>query len=292
MDKQNKFESDMVFSIEEETMDEILHWVTDVAGIDVEHLRSCLVAGSGLCDLCLSLSAYYKENLDECRRLIEDGKGDPIINEKRLSLLEIGERSNNLSGYLALLQMDAMMSLINMLEAKSDVERLLICKHAYTIIYDAKIKGLFRVVSKEMRELPESVLPTERREELWRGISKINRMLLSEEETERVRNNIDAHKSSSFTEQIAAYKQCHFGKCVASMFALIKIAWFIQETLVVVQQNLNVLEKQFEDLVRERIKKMEELRTVLEAKVLKADLRDEYTYTREIKALNRKSGVS
>lgn len=274
MIKQNELELDKVFSLEEKTVEEVLHWATDVAGIDVEHLRSCLVAGGELCDLCLSLSAYYKENLDECRRLIAEGKGDPIINEKRLPLLEIGERSNNLSGYLVLLQMDAMMSLINMLEAKSDVERILICKHAYTIIYDAKIKGLFKVVSKEMRGLPESVLSTERREELWRGVSSINRMILSEEETERVRNNIDAHKSSSFTEQIAAYKQCHFGKCVASMFALMKIAWFIQETLVVVQQNLNVLEKQFEDLVRERIQKMEELRTELDAKVLKADSRD------------------
>lgn len=261
-------EFEKVFKIGEITVEEILHWAKDIAEIDIEHLRSCLVAGGELCDLFLSLSDYYETNLLECRRQIKEWKGDPIINEKRLPLLEIGERVNSLSGYLTLLQMDAMMSLINMLEAKSDVERLLICKHAYTIIYDAKIKGLFKVVSKEMRALPADVLSTERREELWKGIKGINRLMVSEEEAERVRNSIDAHKSSSFTEQVAVYKQCEFGKCLASMFALMKITWLILETLSVVRQNLNVLEKQFEDQVRERMKKLEELRVEFESKFL------------------------
>lgn len=259
-----EFEFEKIFKIENPNVEETQHWAKDIAQIDIEHLRSCLDAGSELCDFCLSLSAYYEKNLAECRKLIEEGKGDPVINEERLPLLEIGERTNNLSGYLALLQMDAMMSLINMLEAKSDVERLLTCKHAYTIIHDAKIKGLFRVVSREMRALPEEVLPKERRGELWRGIKSVNHVLLSEEEAGMVRNNVDAHKSSSFTEQIAAYKQCEFGKSVASMFALMKIAWIIQETIGEVQENLRELEGQFYDLVRERNKRWKELKKQLE----------------------------
>lgn len=261
-----EFEFEKIFKIENPNVEETQHWAKDIAQIDIEHLRSCLDAGSELCDFCLSLSAYYEKNLAECRKLIEDEKGDPVINEKRLPLLEIGERTNNLSGYLALLQMDAMMSLINMLEAKSDVERLLTCKHAYTIIHDAKIKGLFKVVSREMRELPEEVLPKERRDELWHGIKSVNRMLISEEEAEMVRDNVDAHKSSSFTEQIAAYRQCEFRKGVASMFALMKIAWIIQETLSTVQENLNVMEQDFIEMVRERIRRWEELRKQLEEK--------------------------
>ena len=264
MNAEKEIELGKIFKIENPTVEETQHWAENVAKIDTEHLRSCLVAGGELCDLCLSLSAYYEKRLVECRNLIEEGKGDPVINEKRLPLLEIGERTNNLSGYLALLQMDAMMSLINLLEAKSDVERLLICKHAYTIIYDAKIKGLFKVVSREMRKLPEDVLPIERRDELWRGIKDVNCMLLSEEEAGMVRNNVDAHKSPSFTEQIAAYKQCEFGKSVASMFALMKIAWIIQETLSTVQENLNVMEQDFIEMVRERIRRWEELRKQLE----------------------------
>jgi len=263
---EKEFEFEKIFKIENPTVEETQHWAIDVAQIDIEHLRSCIVAGGELCNLCLSLSAYYEKNLAECRKLIEEGKGDPVINEKRLPLLEIGARKNNLSGYLALLQMDAMMSLINMLEAKSDVERLLTCKHAYTIIHDAKIKGLFRVVAKEMRQLPPDVLPKERRVELMRGIKRVSRKLLSEEEAERVRNNIDAHKSSSFTEQIAAFKQCEFGKSVASMYALMKIAWIIQEALSAVQENLNVQEKALMNTAKDRIKKMEELMKELEEK--------------------------
>ena len=148
MGAEEKIEKEKIFKIDNQTVEETQHWAIDVAQIDIDHLRSCIVAGGELCDYCLSLSAYYEKNLAECRILIKEGKGDPIINERRLLLLEIGERTNNLSGYLALLQMDAMMSLVNMLEAKSDVERLLTCKHAYTIIHDAKIKGLFKVVSR------------------------------------------------------------------------------------------------------------------------------------------------
>ena len=264
MSYENEFELDKIFRIENPDVEETMQWAKNSAHINVEHLRSCLVAGGKYCNICLSLSDYYEQNLAECRQLIEEGKGDTIIYEKRLPLLEIGERTNNLSGYLALLQMDAMMSLINMLEAKSDVERILICKHSYTIIHDAKIKGLFSVVSKEMRELPEEVLPKDRRDELWRGIKSINRLLLSEDEAERVRDNVDAHKSSSFKEQIVAYKQCEFGKSVANMFALMKIAWIIQETMSVVQQNLIVMEKKYVDMVQDRMKMWEDLRKEIE----------------------------
>lgn len=268
LENMKKVEFEKIFKIDNPTVEETQHWAKDIAQIDIEHLRSCLVAGSELCDFCLSLSAYYEKNLAECRKLIEEGKGDPVINEKRLPLLEIGERTNNLSGYLILLQMDATMSLIDMLEAKSDVERLLVCKHAYTIIHDARIKGLFRVVSKEMRLLPEDVLPIERRDELWKGISSVKSFLISEKEAELVRNRIDAHKSSSFTEQMAAYKCCEYGKCVASMFALMKIAWIIQETMIAVQKNLNVMENDFIEMARERIKRWEELKKELEEKCL------------------------
>ena len=75
MGKDKVFEFESIFSIEGGTVEDILHWATVVAGIDVEHLRTCLVAGGELCDLCLSLSAYYDINLTECRRLIKERKG-------------------------------------------------------------------------------------------------------------------------------------------------------------------------------------------------------------------------
>ena len=139
------------FQIAESSVEDILHWAKDVAGLDVNHLRSCLVTCGELGELCISLSEYYEQNLSCVRKMIDGGEGDPVVNQKRLPLLEIGERTNNLVGYLTLLQVDAMMSLINMMEAQSDVERLVVCKHAYTIIYEAKIKGLFSVVERFAR---------------------------------------------------------------------------------------------------------------------------------------------
>ena len=118
-----------VFQIVGSSVEDILQWAKDVAGLDANHLLSCMVSCGKLCELCLSLSEYYEQNLSNVRKMIDGGEGDPVVNQKRLSLLEIGERTNNLVGYLTLLQMDAMMSLINMMEAQSDVERLVVCKH-------------------------------------------------------------------------------------------------------------------------------------------------------------------
>ena len=253
-----------VFQIAGSSVEETLQWAKDIAGLDVNHLRSCMVSCGKLCEICLSLSEYYEQNLSNVRKMIDGGEGDPVVNQKRLPLLEIGERTNNLVGYLTLLQMDAMMSLINMMEAQSDVERLVVCKHAYTIIYEAKIKGLFGVVSKEMKDLPEDVLPKPERRELWKDIKKVVRRMISEEEADQVRNNIDAHKEASFAKQIAAYQVCDFGRCFASMYALTELVWILQQAMGIVRRNIGKLEDVFVGEVRDRIEKWDALLKELE----------------------------
>ena len=155
--------------------------------------------------------------------------------------------------------MDAMVSLINMMEAKSDIERFVACKHAYTILYEARVKGLSRVISKQMQELPEEVLPCADCKDLFKGIREIQRLMISEKEAERVRNKIDAHKSDTFSEQIEAYESCDFGRCFASMYGLTKLAYILQEAMNIVRQNLWKLEESFFAEVEERKKKLEEL---------------------------------
>ena len=253
-----------VFQIDGASVEDTLQWAKDVARLDATHLRSCLVACGKMCELCISLSEYYEQNLSYVRKMIDGGEGDPVVNQKRLPLLEIGERTNNLVGYLTLLQVDAMMSLINMMEAQSDVERLVVCKHAYTIIYEAKIKGLFGVVSKEMKDLPEDVLPESERRELWKDIKEVIRRMISEEEADQVRNNIDAHKEASFDKQIAAYQVCDFGRCFASMYALTEVAWILQQAMGIVRRNIGKLEDVFVGEVRERIEKWDALLNELE----------------------------
>lgn len=240
-------------------VEDIQRWVKDVAGLDVDHLRSCMIACGEFSEICLSLSEYYENNLSLARKMIEDGEGDPVVNQKRLPLLEIGERTNNLVGYLALLQMDAMLYLLDMMEAKSDVERLMVCKHAYNIIHDAKIKGLFKVLSKDMNDLPEEVISKSERSGLWKTIKGVVRKMISEEEAEQVRNSIDAHKDSSFAKQIAAYRLCDFERCFATMYALTEIAWILQQTMSIIRRNLGKLEEAFVGEVQERIEKLDAL---------------------------------
>lgn len=248
-----------LFQKEGTSVEETLQWASEIAGLDVNHLRTCLVACGELCDLCISLSEYYELHLSYVRKLIDNGEVDSVVDQKRLSLLEIGEKTNNLVGYLTLLQMDAMMSLINMMEATSDVERLVACKHAYTIIHDAKIKGLFSVVSKEMNELPEEVLPESERRGLWKDIKDVVRKMINEEEAEQVRNSIDAHKEASFTKQIAAYRLCDFSRCFASMYALTELVWVLQQAMSIVRRNIGKMEDVFIGEVRDRIEKLDAL---------------------------------
>lgn len=253
-----------VFEIEETTVTDTLKWAED-KGIEVDHLRSALEAGKEICDMCLLLSDQYAENLLFCRTLVSEGGGDPVINERRLPLLEVGERINNLIGYLILLQMDAMMSLISMMEAKTNLERLLVCKHAYTIIYDLQDKGLYKVISKEMKGLPEDVISSEERNHLWKQVRDLNRAMIRYDEVDTVRNKISAHKSPSFVEQISAYRKCNFKECFVNTYVLAKLAWIFHNFMSKARYKLIELEDDLFVLAKERLQKLEALRLQLES---------------------------
>lgn len=129
-----------------------------------------------------------------------------------------------LMGFVSLLEMDAISLLIGILTAESDVERKMLSKHAYTIVFEAREKGLFQKVSKEMKRFPESLLPKKDNDELWRIIKKeLNNMSeIGVEHT--IRNQIDAHKSSSFECQYETFRSCNWGQAVYDFLALIQIS--------------------------------------------------------------------
>ena len=52
-----------LFQIEGASVEDTLQWAKDVARLDVNHLRSCLVTCGELCELCISLSEYYEQDL-------------------------------------------------------------------------------------------------------------------------------------------------------------------------------------------------------------------------------------
>ena len=152
-----------------------------------------------------------------------DCESDPLLKEYaiiRNSFPNIWE----LMGFVSILEMDAISLLIGILTAESDVERKMLGKHAYTIVFEARQKGLFQKVSKEMGAFPESLLPKQENDELWSIIKKDLRSMSDIGVEHTIRNHIDAHKSSSFECQYETFRSCNWGQAVYDLLALLQIS--------------------------------------------------------------------
>lgn len=148
---------------------------------------------------------------------------DPLLKEYaiiRNSFPNIWE----LMGFVSLLEMDAISLLISILTAESDVERKMLSKHAYTIVFEAREKGLFQKVSKEMSAFPESLLSKQENDELWSRIKKDLKSMSGIKVEHTIRNQIDAHKSSSFERQYETFRSCNWGQAVYDLLVLIEIS--------------------------------------------------------------------
>lgn len=167
--------------------------------------------------------AFLKNDNDGHQVSDADCKHDPLLKEYaiiRNSFPNIWE----LMGFVSLLEMDAISLLISILTAESDVERKMLSKHAYTIVFEARDKGLFQKVSKEMKAFPESLLPKKENDELWRTIKKDLKSISDLDIEKSIRNHIDAHKSSSFECQYETFRSCNWGQAVDDLLVLIQIS--------------------------------------------------------------------
>ena len=129
-----------------------------------------------------------------------------------------------LMGFVSLLEMDAISLLIGILTAESDVERKMLSKHAYTIVFEARQEGLFQKVSKKMKIFPESLLSEKENDKLWSVIKKELKSMSDIKVEHTIRNQIDAHKSSSFECQYETFRSCNWGQAVYNLLALIQIS--------------------------------------------------------------------
>ena len=165
---------------------------------------------------------YFFKN-DNDGHKVSACESDPLLKEYaiiRNSFPNIWE----LMGFVSLLEMDAISLLISILTAESDVERKMLSKHAYTIVFEARQKGLFQKVSKEMKAFPESLLSKKENDELW-SIIKTDLKSMSDTGVEHtIRNQIDAHKSSSFECQYETFRSCNWGQAVYDLLVLIQIS--------------------------------------------------------------------
>lgn len=229
-----------VFEIQDSYVQDILKWIEVEADFDLMKLEEYLSYAGKKSEVYLTLLKLYEKEIDRFDTESKNVIIDIYPSEEWRELLQAGYNATNLAGYLTLLQMDALTSLISIVKAKSDTERIMLMKHAYTIMYEVLEMNLYKIVSKRMRDFPERLIDKDVLSDLWKGIKKLSKLLIKKNDAEVIRNTIDSHQRGSFSEQIEAYKKCDFGMCVKSMWALVRIVDIIQDCMNLINKNIKV----------------------------------------------------
>ena len=162
----------------------------------------------------------------------------------------------NLMGFEVLFRMDATFLMIQLLSAESETERIIACKHAYTIVAEARNRDLFSALSAKMRSYPESVLPKEEYTSLWRNNKSLLKSMTKGDVANRIRNSIDSHKSS-FIEQMEAYSLIDYTQCVFDMVVLIIIGQDIDGVLHRINKRIGMAINALQIEERQFLAKME-----------------------------------
>lgn len=158
--------------------------------------------------------------------------------EKQLEMCE-------LMGFVLLLRMDALFQLKELLSARAETEKIVACKHSYTIIAEARNKDLFSVISKKMRNFPEFVFKRNEYDALWKENKLLLKYITKKSKANLIRNSIDAHKLS-FSEQMKAYGSMDYLQCLLDMFFLIIITQNIDGRLREINVRIGRLLSPFE----------------------------------------------
>jgi hypothetical protein len=258
-----------VFDIPDSYIQDIFKWVVDDANLDLKKLEEYLDYAGRKSEIYLTLLKHYENEIERFDRESKTVIDDIYPSEEWRDLLEAGFDATNLAGYLTLLQMDALTSLISIVKASSNTERIMLSKHAYTIMYEALENNLYQIVSNRMRKFPDNLIDKEVLSDLWKGIKSLSKLLIKKSEAEVIRNTIDSHQRGSFSEQIDSYKKCDFGMSVKSMWALVRIVDLIQSCMNLINKNITV---RFNDCGKEWEKRTKVLEDI--AKELR-DLKNE-----------------
>lgn len=225
----------------------------------VDKIRENLELAGKRCSLYVGLMNILEDGINKVKHDIKLNVGDTYADEKRLNVLQTHRNVYETMGFLTLLQMDALTTTICLFQANNDTERIMLSKHAYTIIYEAKQNDLFKKVSAEMQKYPESLVDKEELHSFWREIKSVIKKTIDIKEAEEFRNNLDAHKNKSFSTQVALYKKCDWAQGVLNLSVLSMIVDKIQICLDIIHYNLRKLYDQYYAFLKERVKQYEDI---------------------------------
>lgn len=232
--------------------------------IEPELLREHLEYAGKRCCLYESLLNYHEEVIAKTREEIEKNAFSSDASEKWLTILQTHRNIYEMMGYLTLLQMDAITTTICLLQAQNDTERIMLSKHAYTIIYEARINDLSKKVSKEMRLYTNEVVNIQELSDFWKNINSILKQIMDIEFAKEIRNNIDAHKNNSFIRQIALYRECQWGESIIYLSIFTKLVDLIQDYMNIINNNMKKVYNKYTTDIKEYIEKLDQIKKELE----------------------------
>ena len=232
--------------------------------IEPELLREHLEYAGKRCCLYESLLNYHEEVIAKTLEEIEKNAFSSYAPEKWLTILQTHRNIYEMMGYLTLLQMDAITTTICLLQAQNDTERIMLSKHAYTIIYEARINDLSKKVSKEMRLYPNEVVNIQELSDFWKNINSILKQIMDIEFAKEIRNNIDAHKNNSFIRQIALYRECQWGESIIYLSIFTKLVDLIQDYMNIINNNMKKVYNKYRPDIKEYIEKLDQIKKELE----------------------------
>lgn len=245
------------FEIRDSSVEKIDNWLSN-EGIKIDSLRDELEKSGKRCCLIRDVSDFYRDIKADVQRQIEIEEHDRYPGERWLQVLESIRTVVDLLGYLTLLQMDATATIISMLEARCDTERVVLSKHAYTLIHEVHDQKFNNRVSKEIENLPDVLIRKEDKRTILNGFNDLVKKIVPRGEAEFVRDKADAHKDV-FHLQMEAYDKCNYGLGVASLFVFIRIGNLLQRTVEIMLENVPLLYEQYRADVTERLRKLERL---------------------------------
>lgn len=232
--------------------------------IEPELLREHLEYAGKRCCLYESLLNYHEEVIAKTLEEIEKNTFSSYAPEKWLTILQTHRNIYEMMGYLTLLQMDAITTTICLLQAQNDTERIMLSKHAYTIIYEARINDLSKKVSKEMSLYPNEVVNIQELSDFWKNINSILKQIMDIEFAKEIRNNIDAHKNNSFIRQIALYRECQWGESIIYLSIFTKLVDLIQDYMNIINNNMKKVYNKYTTDIKEYIEKLDQIKKELE----------------------------
>ena len=226
---------------------------------DVELLREHLEYAGKRCCVYESLVEYHEKTIADTQQKIEKDRIGSYALEKWLPILQTHRNIYELMGYLTLLQMDAITTTIALLQAQNDTERIMLSKHAYTIIYEARKNDLSKKVAKEMHLYFDEIIDVHELSDFWKNINSILKQIMDIDFAKEIRNNIDAHKNNSFLRQITLYRRCKWVECIIYLSVFTKLIDVIQDYMNLINKNMKNMYEQYTEDVKGFIERLEQI---------------------------------